>query len=347
MNSTYGKSQRGTGRGNGACSTPLCRWVWLARSSVAVLVVATVISSAFAELPTPTKVEWSAGRLSVTAAKVPLSQVIHEVARQCGLHVRGSQELKEQVSVHFSRLPLEEGLRSLLAGVDYALLGDASTPEKARQAQLVIFGHRPTGATSTSSPPKPVGTIVVPNTPPKEASTEDVQTLAKKVLSPDPTVQSQAFENLAAKNPQKAVEALQNALKTDQPSVRLQALQLLDEFDQADPQVVFDSLRSALGDQDPRFKDYAIQALARRGGQDAIGLLRQAFADPDPSIRLAVLESVAQSGEGSDLIQQALSDPDQSVSSAAAQIMKANNPPSLQDEEQEQQLQEQQDQPNP
>ena len=67
--------------------------------------------------------------------------------------------------------------------------------------------------------------------------------------------------------------------------------------------------------------------------------MRQAFADPDPAVRLMVIESLAQSGEGTDLLHEALTDPDESVNTAAAQMLKEttdntdNSTPNQQDEQ--------------
>ena len=65
-------------------------------------------------------------------------------------------------------------------------------------------------------------------------------------------------------------------------------------------------------------KGYAIQALAERGDPEAMRSLRQALRDPDPSVRMMVVENVILKEEGLPLPQEALSDEDEAVRSAAA-----------------------------
>jgi len=294
------------------------------------------------------KVDWNKGRLSVSAENAELSQVLREVAHQTGIKIRGSQDVQQRVSMHLSEVSLEKGLKALLEGVDYAVLGDISSPEKARSAQVVVFAwlappdsNRAAGANAASNSVQKARATVVRGrvgSESEETSQEkamaaveaaaakgDLEALSKAVLSSDPAVQSQAFEELSKLNPQAALDAISNALKSDEPAERLQALQLLDQSEQADNDVVVSTMGQALNADDTSIKDYAIQALARRGGSQEMDLLRQAMGDPDPAVRLMVLESVGQQTEALPLLQQAVNDSDPSVSAAANQLLKAAN----------------------
>jgi len=295
------------------------------------------------------KVDWNKGRLSVSAENAELSQVLREVAHQTGIRIRGSQDVQQRVSMHLSDVSLEKGLKALLDGVDYAVLGDISSPEKARLAQVVVFAwrtppdsNRATGANAASnSIQKARATLargragsVAEETSQQEkalaaveaaAAKGDLDALSKAVQSSDPMVQAQAFDEMSKLNPQAALDSLTNDLKSDEPTVRLQALQLLDQSEQADNDAVVSAMGQALNADDTSIKDYAIQALARRGGSQEMDLLRQAMGDPDPAVRLMVLESVGQQTEALPLLQQAVNDSDPSVSAAANQLLKAAN----------------------
>jgi hypothetical protein len=296
----------------------------------------------------PVKVDWNKGRLSVSADNAELSQVLREVAHQTGIRIRGSQDIGQRVSMHLSEVSLEKGLKTLLDGVDYAVLGDISSPEKARSAQVVVFGWLAVSdsnrAASSKAGTNAVQKVRAPAARGRAGSEEetseqdkalaaveaaaakgDMDALAKAVQSSDPAVQSQAFEEMSKLNPQAALDALSNALKSDEPAQRLQALQLLDQSDQADNETIVSAMGQALNADDPSIKDYAIQALARRGGSEEMDLLRQAMGDPDPAVRLMVLESVGQETDALPLLQQAVNDSDPSVSAAANQLLKAAN----------------------
>ena len=141
-------------------------------------------------------------------------------------------------------------------------------------------------------------------------------------MSPDPAVQERAFNALAAIDAGRAVEALEAAIKNGEPAARLEALQLLDRFPQANTDIVFSALRTALGDSDMNMKLYAIQASVKRGGSEGINLLDQAFSSPDANVRLMVVEGVAETKEGEPLLRHALSDPDEAVAVSASALLK-------------------------
>ncbi len=281
------------------------------------------------------RVEWKGAHLSVIAERVPLSQILREVTRQTGMKVEGLQELHEPISVHFSGALLEEGLHNLLTDVDYAIRGDVSSPEAAQRAQLMVFGHRSSARgevqAAAQGRARPKSGLAVQsdqgiNSGMDQLSAirqQDEETLVKDILNPDASIQAEAFEALSATNPKRAIEALRSAIKSGPSNVRLQALELLDEFNQADGETVALALRVAVGDKDPALKDYALQALGRREGPEAMALLRQAFRDSDPAVRLMVLQSAAQRDDGQALLQRALSDPNESVRARAAELLKA------------------------
>ncbi len=313
----------------------------------------TVFLSSSGLAQAPIKVEWKGGRLSVSAEKAPLSQILRQVARQTGMEAVGLDKLQQQVSVHLSDVSLSQGLQNLLAHVEYAITEDGSRPEGPRRVRLVVFGERTTshldvaaieGGTKLKNAPAANKAVIQASLmTAKElaakgddqekrltalhaaAARGDLEALRQAILDPDQTVQATGFEILAEKDLQGAVEALVSATKSDQPASRLQALQLLDQTDEADEETILTTLRDALGDKDGAVKEYAVTALAGRGGPEVMGYLRKALQDPDPSVRIAVLENVAQKDEGLPLLQEALSDPDESVRTSAALWLKQAN----------------------
>jgi HEAT repeat protein len=211
--------------------------------------------------------------------------------------------------VVFAWLPVPDSNRTALS--DTA----ANSVQKARASR----GRGSSLAEETNSQEKALAAVEA------AAAKGDMDALSKAVQSSDPAIQADAFEEMSKLNPQAAIDALSNSLKSDQPAQRLQALQLLDQSEHTDDDLVVSAMGQALSEEDVSVKDYAIQALARRGGSQEMDLLRQAMTDPDPAVRLMVLESVGQETEGLPLVQQAVNDSDPSVSSAASQLLKAAN----------------------
>jgi hypothetical protein len=112
----------------------------LHKGVVAAVILLTVcaVSSASAKPPAGSdsapprfKVIWKESRLSVTAERASLSQVLAEIAKQTGLEIRGGQALKREVSASFSRVSLREGLHELLGTMmNYALLEKDRSEER-------------------------------------------------------------------------------------------------------------------------------------------------------------------------------------------------------------------------
>jgi HEAT repeat protein len=144
----------------------------------------------------------------------------------------------------------------------------------------------------------------------------DVDALRNSLQDADPAVQAAAFNALADQGKDAVEELLANIKDTTQPT-RLQSLQLLVQSQASDEQATMGVLRNALTDPDPAFNAYAIQALAGRGTPDAIDALRAVLQNADPSVKLMVIESVAQIQDGAPLLHEALSDTDEAVRSAA------------------------------
>jgi HEAT repeat protein len=293
----------------------------------------TQLANPSSNLESRMRVRWEGGKLSVSAEGVCLAVVLREVACRTGMEMQGAETLEEKVHAEFTALPLDEALRGLLAGVDYAVFGGLSSSQPVRRASLVILGGHG-GADQTrarNAPPVPIrageraGSSEAGAPQPPPVVQEDEDELIKRIMSSDPTIQVAAFERLASMDSGRAIEAVEAAIKSGDSGARLQALQLLEHYPQADTDTVFSALRAALGDQDVNLKQFAVQALAGRGGSEAMDLLNQAFSTPDANVRLMVLESVADKKEGQSLLERAVSDPDQTVATSASALLDQQN----------------------
>ena len=100
------------------------------------------------------------------------------------------------------------------------------------------------------------------------------------------------------------------AEQADDVAANLQAI------DPADP-ANLPAFRQALTDKDPTLKEVAIQALAGEGGPAALDLLREAFHNSDPAVRLMVIENVGSIPEAFPFLQEASRDADTLVREAA------------------------------
>jgi HEAT repeat protein len=250
------------------------------------------------------EVEWREGLLSVNAEKAPLAHILREITRQTGLQVETTEKLEKLVSVHSSRVSLIKGLQDLLAGMDYVIIGDAS--RQVQPIRLMIFEGSPivmdtNGGTPASEDGQATKLLQIS----ASSSHQDTQELQKAVQDPNPLIRSKAFEALASLDSAEAVDALLNVAKSDQPNLRLHALQLLAQNNDANEGTVLSLLQEALKDTDRMIQGYAIHALAKRGGSVASTFLREALRNPDPSVRAIVIENLSQRQEGRLLLQEA------------------------------------------
>jgi hypothetical protein len=294
-------------------------------------------------------VEWEAARLSVSAQGVSLAQILREVVRQTGIEVQGLEGLEQRVSVRFADLSLRDGLEKLLAQMDYAILGDLSAEGGKRPARVVVSGRWPPPAVSArkeaaepegepargakgSSPDGTETEDTIEAEPDPEAQRATLQVFAREgneealraaLRDQDQAVQATAFELLAERDPRWALNLLTEATKSEEPVTRLQALQLFEQSGRADETTTMTALREALADDTVTVRQYAIQALATRGGADAFDALRQSFfRETDPAVKVMLIESIAQQDQGLGLLQEAARDPDEAVRFAAALWLK-------------------------
>jgi len=324
------------------CRSPGCRWLpFVSRGTLAVALFLPF--SSFGE--TPVRVEWKGGLVTVVGENGSLRTIVQEVTRRAGIEIQGADKLQEQVSVSFSSLPLFEALQRLLKDTDYALWGVSTHPDSARSVRLVIFGEKRAPGSrvfdTQSRGELTHGTMnggdsdedpEIEDEAADDASGEGlddrarqlaavqksalhgrVDSLREAVLDQDLAVQKAAFEALAQVDPKGAVAALASAARSDEPGLRVQAVQLLAAAFPADAEAALAALRDALTLSDPEVQSAAIQALATQGGPQAMDVLRGALHDPDPSVRMMVIQSVAQAENGLPLLQDAAADSDDSV----------------------------------
>jgi len=90
-----------------------------------------------------------AGLLSVNLKESTLLDVARGIERQSGVWFRGDETLfQEKISVTFNDLPLEEGLKRILANLNYSLMFDA----KNKVAGVMVMGGGTSAAAQSTKP---------------------------------------------------------------------------------------------------------------------------------------------------------------------------------------------------
>jgi hypothetical protein len=262
--------------------------------------------------PEPMKVDYSKGLLSVSAERVPLSQVLQAISQRTGLQVHGLQEAGQPVSVHFSDAPVSEGVQNLLADKNYVLLGDLASGPDVSQARVVLLS-------AVSGADIDLGGDHRPPPPPVNEAQRSLW--RSQMMSKNPAEQDAGFREVSRLGPKEAFDALKDVLDNGDGVARLRALQLMDQDGQLDRAAVMSVLSAALDDHDTVLRDYSIQALGRETSAESLNLLRQQLDSGDPNVRLNVVQAVSQRPDARPLLQQAASDPDPSVNALANELI--------------------------
>jgi hypothetical protein len=120
------------------------------------------------------------GLLSVNLKETSLLDVARDIERQSGVWFRGDETLfQEKISMTFNDLPLEEGLKRILANLNYSLMFDA----KNQVAGVMVMGE---GAPAATQPGRPGAQPPRVVTPPRTSA------------RPVPTVRSRPYTSPAA-----------------------------------------------------------------------------------------------------------------------------------------------------
>jgi hypothetical protein len=120
------------------------------------------------------------GALSVSLKDHSLLEVARDIEKQSGVWFRGDETLfQEKISVTFNDLPLEEGLKRILANLNYSLMFDA----KNKVAGVMVMGEGTPAGTQPGRPGAPPPRVV---TPPRASA------------RPAPTVRSQPSTSTSA-----------------------------------------------------------------------------------------------------------------------------------------------------
>jgi HEAT repeat protein len=265
-------------------------------------------------------VEWKQGQLSVTAEKVPLSEVIQAVASKAGIEVVELEQFRNEISVQLSGLSLHDALQRLLSDVNYVLIERASDQAQQPPVLSVILGGRVRSSSQTI-----IDCVLADAVDTSKGGTEDNETALRRALEdPAPDSQALALELIAERDRDNAVSILVEATQSNVPEVRLRAIDLLVNS-QADSQTILSALGSAVNDQDREIRRYAIRTLAQQGAPEGLAYLQAVLVDPDPGIRTLTLDHIFRfvpPAQGIPLLQEAATlDPDAAVRSTASSLL--------------------------
>jgi hypothetical protein len=291
--------------------------------------------------------------LTVKANGSSFEKILETISKRTGILFYLSVDTWGPVTIEFHNLPIEEGLRRLLDGMNFAFFyseGESNTAKspivKLKEVRVLsgsaANGHgqeRDTSFSAKVQEPEVTllgaalvdtnGTSLNQETAEAlEGSADDldaINRLAKSALEDtDPSVREDAAQELGKTWSPEAVDPLAQALAGDQDSfVRRTAAEALGR---TWSEAAVDPLSQALMVDPSRWvREYAARALGEIGDTRAVDSLIAALHDTDMSVRESALRSlgaIASIEAGDALYQLALNDSDPWVRASAATLYK-------------------------
>ena len=247
----------------------------------------TVLASADASeesLPRPPvtvdaapSVRFEKGRLSLQATQSSWKDVLGAIEAQTGIRFHHAHPRQGSVSASFTGLSVGQALTRLFG-----------------QEAGFIFRHPPNGSGSPSTPNE-VWILGPPKEGGRESAPHGVRGPSHRVI-PIPEEQPRGVESEGdASGPMldenDVIQRYTKMAEHEDPAMHAEAVSALGQSAKRDEPEVDIILYAALSDKDPSVRGAAFQALASRGGPEAMGSLRQALEDPDAGVRILAARS--------------------------------------------------------
>ena len=257
-------------------------------------------------------VESKQGLLTIKARRAPWKQVFDEITRKTGVQFRSGTSREGSVTVTIKSLPFRDAFNRLLgprasfmSRYDAAATGLGIKPGIPREVWLlggkkIALSKGPIGETTENN-----STASIAN---DAANKNAVQNAAGEVLS-------KLSEESHATRPE--INELVEQAKDGDPSRRIQAISELGDREISD-EIVYETLRTALEDDDASVRGQAFQSLVMHGGDEVPDYVRSALSDSDPNVRIVAVEYVEPDNHGISILQEALGDSNETVRSLAS-----------------------------
>jgi hypothetical protein len=249
--------------------------------------------------PNPS-VQFSQGRLTIRAVKVPLKILAEEIKKKSGIvvEVRESKAAEKPITLELVDVAPAVAFEEILRGLNFA-----TYYSKTRLSQVVVL--------SLESPPPQAAQSKARQAPPQ----------------PTPPLKSeQDLNELLTRNREEGLKAIEQSLKGNNRRQKIEALEALESFGPKDDVEVIRMLGEALSDSDVAVKKAALEGLVEKEGPAVMPFLRAALQDSNPAIRVEALEALADKGDLT-LVRTALSDPSNDVREKAKVLLESERKP--------------------
>jgi len=236
------------------------------------------------------------GLLTVSVKEMPLIQVLNKLADQTGMGYEINYDADRPVTIAFSNIPLEQGIKRLLKPASYIIVygqkEGVADPSSIRR--ILVYGHSGKsaglktrkGARLVVGKKKPIAGAAVK--PAQEARENSFSDYTKKLTDHDPDVREEAVMDMADEYSEASLEHLGSVLTDDtHTDVREAAAEAIGEMES---EKGIGILAKGLRDSHADVREAVVDALGEIGGRKVLSLLKSALKDANEDVREAAAD---------------------------------------------------------
>lgn len=209
--------------------------------------------------------------LTLRAERVPLSKILESVAREAGIEITPSPHSEEMVSLQFSDIPLEEGLKKIMRKTNYALIyeNEGAQPDSERLRMVIFYPEDGNRSVSMNFRQEMVNRTV------REDDSQRVESV-DEVTAEDTEINNEESDEPDDENDGRATYRELAAFLANQDDAEIKSR-------------VGEALRGA---PDTSLKERLVKALGQIGEEKVMSRLEEAIRDDDEKVRKAASEIV-------------------------------------------------------
>ena len=237
------------------------------------------------------------GRLTLSVQNAMLAEVLQAIGEEAGIAIEIHGDLTEHITISFTDILLEEGLRQLLRGQSFAF-SYAPSGREAKRSSLIAISVLTRSRLESPATGRKVSAIGEQREKlrrihvlARQKDTKAVRELSTLALSdPSPFVRRRAVSALGQLRNQETLAPLTWALKDQSSSVRIQALRGIKNLKGGD--AIGDLQAMVVNDPDPAVRRQAVRLLSTIRSPEVPQVLEWAVADHNAAVSREAKQAV-------------------------------------------------------
>lgn len=234
------------------------------------------------------------GLLTASVREITLIDFMNKLADQTGMGFEIHAEADRKITVNYTKIPLDEGLKRLLSPSNFIIIysDKKSLSKKVNIKRVIVYdksgsnsgqGIKRRASDSVAREENPKTDLIPIQEPGKTGAVKSLGAYAEQLKDGDPDIREQAISDMADEYKEAALIYLERALIHDgNDDVRVAAAE---EIGELESERGIQALDTGLNDPDEDVRKAVVAALGEIGGENALPLLQKALKDKNEDIR--------------------------------------------------------------